>query len=564
MTKRIVLILFAAAVVYLAGNARMALFDRDEPRYAQCSRQMLQSGDWVVPRIYDGLRTQKPPLIYWCQAAAMTLFGSEGNAGAFAARVPSVLAMLLTLSLLAVVLHRHDGPEQAMWTVFVLASSAMAIIAAKICLTDSVLILFITVSQLCVYAIWRGDRSWKTIVLLAVMIGLGGLTKGPFILGILEMTAIALWILNFFEKRRRRRDLLAQSLTTVEPPPKPAAEPASWLLRLAQTLVATLIVVAIAAPWLILVHHRAPEFLPRILAEARQHSLHGKEGHTFPPGYHLAMVWPMFMPWSLLLPLAMVVAFQNRRLPEIRFALAAVLGPWVMVELMGTKLPHYFLPAYPALAYLVAFTIRRCLSGKDDELRSRPFLRATTLWALVAGGVGLLPWIAVRSFRPLPWSEMILLSLLTLGMSIAVAWMIFSRRYARAFWAMGLGMMVCVVVACTLYMPRAPFLRISNHVADVLIAQGATQPGEEKMIDYKEPSLAFYQGGTIREGQDEKAIFSAPLPRWPRWLVMTREVWNRLPPEDKPFLQVIDTFKGWAYADRGRTETVMVVRNTTR
>jgi len=172
--KRIVLILIAAAIVYLAGNARMGLWDRDEPRYAQCSRQMLQSGDWVVPRIYDKLRTQKPPFIYWCQATAMSLFGSEGNAGAFSARVPSVVAMLATLVLLAVIVTRHSGAEQAMWTVLVMASSAMTIMAAKICLTDSVLILFITVAQFCLYAIWRGNRSWGVAILMAAMFGLAG------------------------------------------------------------------------------------------------------------------------------------------------------------------------------------------------------------------------------------------------------------------------------------------------------------------------------------------------------------------------------------------------------
>src|ERR1700753_3644925 len=100
--KAIILTLVAAAAVYLAGNGRVQLWDRDEPRYAQCSRQMLQSGDWVVPRLYDKLRFQKPPLIYWCQASAMKFLGSEGDAGAFSARLPSAVAVLATLILLAI------------------------------------------------------------------------------------------------------------------------------------------------------------------------------------------------------------------------------------------------------------------------------------------------------------------------------------------------------------------------------------------------------------------------------------------------------------------------------
>src|SRR3954466_4170412 len=86
-----------AALVYLAGNGRVALWDRDEPRYAQTSRQMLTSGAWVVPRLYDEPRTAKPPMIYWLQAACMGVLGDNSRA----ARLPSAVAMTLTLALFA-------------------------------------------------------------------------------------------------------------------------------------------------------------------------------------------------------------------------------------------------------------------------------------------------------------------------------------------------------------------------------------------------------------------------------------------------------------------------------
>src|ERR1700690_4486369 len=90
--RNIVLIILASLLVYLIGNHSVSLWDRDEPRYAQTSRQMLQSGDWVVPRLLDEVRTAKPVFIYWCQAASMQLFGDTD----FAARLASTVAMLLT------------------------------------------------------------------------------------------------------------------------------------------------------------------------------------------------------------------------------------------------------------------------------------------------------------------------------------------------------------------------------------------------------------------------------------------------------------------------------------
>src|SRR2546423_4951536 len=112
--KIFLLICFAAAV-YLLGNGRVALWDRDEPRYAQTSRQMLRSGDWVVPRLLDEVRTAKPIFIYWCQASAMKVFGDDVEQGSqrtgFAARFPSAVAMMLTLIALGAVLYRAIGPR---------------------------------------------------------------------------------------------------------------------------------------------------------------------------------------------------------------------------------------------------------------------------------------------------------------------------------------------------------------------------------------------------------------------------------------------------------------------
>src|SRR5436190_23524864 len=99
---RICLIIAGSLAVYLAGNARVSLWDRDEPRYAQTSRQMLKSGDWVVPHLLDKVRTAKPIFIYWCQASAMALFGDNE----FAARFPSSIAMTGTLAMLAIVIYR--------------------------------------------------------------------------------------------------------------------------------------------------------------------------------------------------------------------------------------------------------------------------------------------------------------------------------------------------------------------------------------------------------------------------------------------------------------------------
>src|SRR5882762_3021626 len=128
------LVIVSAAILYFIGAGRVSRWDRDEAWYAQTSKQMVESGDWVVPRFLDSPRYAKPILIYWCQAASMKLFGPT----ALAARIPSALAMLGTITLLAVVLKRAVRGQRANLTILIFASSAIVIASAKMCLTDSI------------------------------------------------------------------------------------------------------------------------------------------------------------------------------------------------------------------------------------------------------------------------------------------------------------------------------------------------------------------------------------------------------------------------------------------
>src|SRR5258706_993234 len=203
MSKRLILVILCCGALYLVGNGRVSLWDRDEPRYAQASRQMLASGDWVVPKLLDEPRIKKPPLIYWCQAASMAVFNriapDQGltieqrmQRDAAAARLPSSIAIVLTLILISGVLVRIAGEEQAFWTVLILGTSGLVVMSAKMCLLDAVLLLFVTGSQLCLYAMYGGRATWLVVIAFAVSTALGLLTKGPVVLGVNAMTLLAL------------------------------------------------------------------------------------------------------------------------------------------------------------------------------------------------------------------------------------------------------------------------------------------------------------------------------------------------------------------------------------
>ncbi|MBC8107963.1 MAG: hypothetical protein H7Z14_15350, partial [Anaerolineae bacterium] len=126
--------------------------------------------------------------------------------------------------------------------------------------------------------------------------------------------------------------------------------------------------------------------------------------------------------------------------------------------------------------------------------------------------------------------------------------------------AMAIGTLAIVGVIYGFWMPNVTTLHTSQRVATALRADGATHPGQVIMIDYKEPSLAFYQGGTIRE-ESVNAYLSETNPLlWPRWIVMTRRIWDQQPAEVRARLAIVDSIPGWWYANKGQMVEVLVVR----
>jgi 4-amino-4-deoxy-L-arabinose transferase-like glycosyltransferase len=552
MKLKITAIIITAFAVYLIGNQRVALWDRDEPRNAQAAREMWRTGDWVVPRLMGQVRTAKPVFTYWCQAIAMSALGDN----AFAARLPSAVAMALTLIVLAAAIYRFIGAARSMWTILILSTSALVIAwSARSSLTDAVLLLWVTIAQLCLYAIWRGRGTWIVVIILAAAIGLAGLTKGPVVLGVLGTTLAMLLILSWFCRPLRT------------PAGTMPARPISLIIVIAKFLLAIAIIAAVVGPWMHLVEKRSPGFIWSSLSRnVIERTLEPLEQHKGPPGYYFITLWGTYFPWSLFLPVTIWLAFRHRNLPAIRFAIAACVGPWIMFELVRTKLPHYLLPAFPPLAFLTADALVRCFRGQYDDLVRRGFIAAAGAWAIIVIGIGILPWLALRAFEPIPLLATTAVTAVAVVYALAV-FVRFQLRLPRAgALAMGAGMMLAMVIIFGWYLPQAWFLQLSPRLATILIDHGAgaenTQSGDVQMIQYKEPSLAFYQGGTIREQPENNFLLTHPVEDWPRWLVIREDVWNQMPARVKSNLELVGAQRGLDLADRGRVWTVYVLRKT--
>jgi 4-amino-4-deoxy-L-arabinose transferase-like glycosyltransferase len=541
--RSLILVIIAAAALYLIGNDRVGLWDRDEPRYAQTSKQMLQSNppDWIVPRLLDDIRTAKPIFIYWCQAGSMRLLNSTDE---FAARLPSAIAMAITLIVLGIAIGKSIGWWRAFWSIFILGTSGLVIAAAKMCITDSVLLLWITIAQICLFSIYQGNRSWLVTIIMWLAIGVALLTKGPVVIGIQLTTMLTLAALDVGRDWRIGR---------------------AWLNSIrwwwhTRPLIGIFLAVAVVAPWIIQLQHREPTFLKRAFwHDVVARSMKPLEGHAGPPGYYLLTVWGTFFPWCILLPAALPWAWRNRRLAPLRFALAAVVGPWILMEIVKTKLAHYVLPAFPPLAFLTADMLFRTIRGQIKDLRRPAFIAFVAIWSIIVAALGAAPWLAMRKFESLPTTAMTIL--ITAGILYAVSiFILFARRrIAFAASAMGAGMITIIAILYTLYLPNAQFLWLPQRVAAVLLENNATQKGDVINLDYREDSLAYYQGGTIRE-KENTYFTQTPRDQWAKWIVLTADLWQHLPPDIRSRYQPLTTLRGLAYAKRGTIVEVIILR----
>ncbi|MBB5015766.1 ArnT family glycosyltransferase [Rehaibacterium terrae] len=185
-------LLWLLAMLCLLGFAFQGtrpLWESDEGRYTAVALQMLDSGDFLVPRLNDHHEHYtKPPLTYWIIAASVAAFGRN----AWAVRLPYALAFVLT-GLLVYALGRHFVPERPWLPALLWGSSLLAVLAANVVSTDGFLVLFETLAVLAWLRSREAARPLRWQLLMGLAFGLAFLTKGPP--GLLPLLPMAVWTL---------------------------------------------------------------------------------------------------------------------------------------------------------------------------------------------------------------------------------------------------------------------------------------------------------------------------------------------------------------------------------
>lgn len=529
-TGHYLLLLAAAAALSLPNLGAPSLWDIDEGHNAEAAREMLDSGNWLVPTFNFQLRDHKPPLLYWLQIVAYEWFGVNE----FSARLPSALAALAAVLLTYELGRLMFGPGAGLLAGLILASAGMFCAAAHFANPDSLLD---ALTLATFFLFWRGisrsasaSRLNRWCVPVALCMALAVLTKGPVGL-LLPMTVIGLFLVW-----SRQLRLLSD-------------------YRLGWGMLAFILV---AVPWYAWISAETKGEFTRgfFLTHNFGRFLSPMENHRGPIYYYLVVLLIGFAPWSPFLIPTLIYSLPRYRRSVETTSLALDSKPailetqfpspsrflacWLIVyivffSLSGTKLPNYILPIYPAAAIMTARFL--------DDWRRGVILVPN--WVVYAGltGVGLVGLgtgaglflaggiidVPVMRGRKLPGLETWALTglILVIG-AMAAAWMMRAGKRTGMILSLVSGSILFVGILAAWGCSRVDTFKAPRTIVQ---EAGACQPDRDIRIgcyQYYQPSLVFYCRREVRILKDEEEALQFLRCPLPAFLIVSAPEWDSL------------------------------------
>lgn len=492
------LVAVAALVVFFTSLGKPYLWDEDEPKNAECAREMREAGNWVVPQFNYALRTDKPILLYWLMLTSYEVFGVNEFAARFWSAALAVGTCLLTYG----IGRRLYGANAGLWSGLSIAACVMFAVSGRAATPDSTLIFCTTLSMFAFVrfgGVDRGALSRGGYLALYAASALAVLAKGP--VGIVLPGGVwGLFLLCRTQQNaprpaanlRGRHALMHTIAATLAP------RRLQSVGRSLRPLTAILVLAAVALPWYVLVGIRTDgEWLAGFLGKHNVARFTGAmENHSGPIYYYLVAILVGFFPWSCFLGPAIHRLVQRLRSDEHADTRAAdtFVACWaglyvVFFSLARTKLPSYVLPCYPALALLVGAYLDEAVR----RLAALPrFWYRAGLWSPVLVGSMLvigLPIAASYTMPQLAWLGWIGVPLIVGGAAAVVA----DRRDLNIS-APAMFAVTAIVFVTTLHAWAASRISQDATSPQLVAAARAATGSAPRLIGFRhfEPTLAFY------------------------------------------------------------------------
>jgi 4-amino-4-deoxy-L-arabinose transferase-like glycosyltransferase len=501
----------AAAVIlglYLFIASRSTLWDRDEPRFAQATVEMLRSGNYLYPTFNGTLRPDKPIMIYWMMSLAVRLCGANEIGFRFVGSLSIALAALGTYW----IGRRILSARAAFWSMLVLAVSPLAVVPGTAATTDALLLaIFVAAMATHVHSFEKGF-TLRHALLFGLLCACALLTKGPVGIGVPLLGAIGTWSLG--------RGVLTRG-------------PRAKLFTFGSAVLGCAIFLSWGIPAnnaTISRDYPSGEYLQTGLGHhvvdrtSRPMEHHGGNFVLMLP-FYLPAVLLGFLPWSLFLFTALSRCWRGECGGDIGKAL--IFGwsvpTFALMSVVATKMPHYILPIWPALALAVGATLDAAQSGTLTERDMSRIKWGAWLALLLASAAGVAVIVVPRHFPAEALkTPAALCGAAIIACSIAGLVLIQKQRIvdaARFFPAAAAGL---ALLAGTTLLPAIESCKLTQRMAGEI---NAKIPADVPVVTcrYDEPSLILYlRRGVIEDLRTAKELTAWFEQRTPGILVMDR------------------------------------------
>ena len=471
--RAVAVLVLAALLAFLPGFFQIPPTDRDEARFAQATKQMLETGEYVDIRFQDEVRYKKPVGIYWLQVAVVKTAEALGVRNArqkiWLYRIPSLVgavgAVLLTYWTALAFISRRA----ALLAGLMMATSILLGVEARLAKTDAMLLMTAVATMGAMARIYLGERrpapglaGWTLPAIFWTALAAGILLKGPLIVMFVGLAIAALVLVD------RSVSWLA------------ALRPISGLIWLC----------LLVLPWFLAIISRSGSsfFAESVGQDLLSKVVSAQEAHGAPPGYYFALFWVTFWPGATLAAMAAPSIWAARREKGAKFLLCWIVPAWIVLELVITKLPHYVLPLYPAIAILMAGVV-------DSQVLARH--------SWLTRGAG---WFF---FLPVILGIGTIVMLVTFGRQLGLpAWPFAAGAMIFGLWAWRLykadgaehsllrAMVASILLAIAIYAVIIPSLGTAFPSAAMarIVREANCGPAQVAAAGYQEPSLVFLMG----------------------------------------------------------------------
>ncbi len=467
-------LLLLSLVCFGPGFASLQPMDRDEPRFAQASKQMIETGDYVDIRFQDEARYKKPIGIHWLQVASVraaeALGVPEARATIALYRIPSLAGALAAVLGTYWAALAFAGRREAFMAAALMASSLILMVEARLAKTDAVLLACSVAAMGALARVWlaRGlpRQPAATVAIFWIAVAAGILIKGPMVI---MFTGLAAAVLSVRERSTR------------------------WLGGLRPGLGLIFVLLAVA-PWFAAISWKSGfEFYRLAVGDDMLGKVAtGQQNHFAPPGFYLVAYFATFWPGAILAAAALPFAWAERREDWAAFLIAWVAPAWLTFEAVPTKLPHYVMPLYPAFAILAVMAVSRGFVGPH-----RPFARLG-FGAMALIPIGLTAGVAAVAWRLDGALPVAALPIMAAACAVALAaWLAFNRAaVTRAMLAALASAAIMSVGVFGLAQPVLQSLKLSPRLAALVRAAPCADPAVAT-LGFREPSLVFLVGTSL-------------------------------------------------------------------